>query len=198
MTIMKKIAVLSTILILLSSFAANAEGLVVKGGLTYQRGSRLNDIKLDSFSSWHFGAGYQTDSHLGFTLQPELIYNVKGVALKDAVSVRMNYLELPVNIQWGIDLLLLRPFIFASPYIGYSLGHKYSTESPINAQIEEALNNLEYGFGLGYGLEIGKLQITAKYNWNFGELLDLNEYVGEVKGLDINSGFLQVSLGLAF
>ena len=36
----------------------------------------------------------------------------------------------------------------------------------------EGISRLEYGLGLGAGVEIWKIQVTARYNWNFGSLFD--------------------------
>ena len=34
------------------------------------------------------------------------------------------------------------------------------------------LVGMEYGLGLGGGLEIWKVQVVCRYNWNFGQLFD--------------------------
>ena len=35
------------------------------------------------------------------------------------------------------------------------------------------LNRWEYGLGAGIGVEIWKIQVIGRYNWNFGSLSDL-------------------------
>ena len=49
----------------------------------------------------------------------------------------MNYVEVPVNIQWGPDLLIARPFVFASPFIGYNLKNRFSKETTLAETITE-------------------------------------------------------------
>jgi len=43
----------------------------------------------------------------------------------------------------------------------------------------------EYGLGLGLGIDIWKLQVSAKYYWNFGSLYNesgtMNDIGGQVK-----------------
>ena len=80
-------------------------------------------------------------------------------------------MELPVSFQWGPDLLLFRPFVDVSPFIGYGFTHDMASRD------WESLKKLEYGLGLGAGLEVWKLQIVCRYNWNFGPILNQDDYV---------------------
>ena len=42
----------------------------------------------------------------------------------------------------------------------------------VNSRIDrDMLRRLEYGVGVGGGLEIWKLQISARYNWDLGPYL---------------------------
>ena len=196
---MKKIAIIfaAAAALILSSVTASAEGLVVKGGLTYTSASTVQELK-NGKSGWEFGAGFQTETFSGLSLQPELLYKVKGVTLSDATKVDMNYLELPVNVQWGIDLLIARPFIFASPFIGCNLGTKFSKESDLAATVKESVQKFEYGFGAGIGLDLFRFQITAKYNWNFGKIASWGDYKEKLSGLDPAAGTIEIALGLKF
>ena len=194
---MKKIAFLLVSLLLLGGVAANAQGIIVKAGFNYTNASSVQDLKSGK-TGWQFGAGFQTESWTGFSLQPELIYKVKGVTLEDATKVSMNYVELPVNIQWGPDLLIARPFIFASPFLGYNIGTKFSKETTLADTINRNFHRFEYGLGLGLGINVWKLQITGKYNWNFGQITTWSDAQANVKGLDPAAKTFEICVGLKF
>lgn len=196
---MKKIAVLfATVALLCSATAASAEGLIFKGGVTYTQGTKLKDVDIKGYTGWHFGAGFQTESFAGFTFQPELLYKVKGVSLEDATSVRMNYIEIPVNIQWGADLLVARPFIFAAPFVGVNLSTKFSREATYAETLSQNIKKLECGFGAGAGVEVGKIQVTVKYNWNFGNVADWSSYKASLKDVRVATGTLEAGVALKF
>ena len=194
---MKKIAFLLVSLLLLGGVAANAQGVIVKAGFNYTNASSVQDLKSGK-TGWQFGAGFQTESWTGFSLQPELVYKVKGVTLEDATKVSMNYVELPVNIQWGPDLLIARPFIFASPFLGYNIGTKFSKETTLADTINRNFHRFEYGLGLGLGINVWKLQITGKYNWNFGQITTWSDAQANVKGLDPAAKTFEICVGLKF
>ena len=88
----------------------------------------------------------------------------------------MGYLELPVSLQWGPDLLLFCPYLDVNPFVGYGLHYGLSGsflgEDRSFRNKWEGISRLEYGLGLGAGVEIWKIQVTARYNWNFGSLFD--------------------------
>ena len=84
----------------------------------------------------------------------------------------VGYLELPVSVQWGPDLLLFRPFVDVTPFIGYAVNSKVGVEDYIHTDWDGYMNKLSYGLGLGGGIEVWRLQFTCRYNWNFGPLFN--------------------------
>lgn len=196
---MKKIIMVMAAALLLTT-TAFAEGFIIKGGLTYGNVmskdliEQLKVLDIKSYTGWHAGIGYQTGSVAGFTFQPELQYNQKGMKYSAVVddAIKFHYLELPVNVQWGVDLIVARPFILVSPYVGYCL----KGESNEFGKIEDLKNRLEYGLGVGAGISIWKVQISAKYSWNFGNVANLNEYWQKVTEKNKTNGGLEVSIAL--
>lgn len=103
----------------------------------------------------------------GMTLQPELNYVSKGARIKGAkgsTDLRMDYIEIPVNFQVGLDLILMRPYLMVSLYIGYAVFRQ-----PENLSWDY-LKPFEYGIGIGGGIDVWRIQLQVKYNWNFGGL----------------------------
>lgn len=197
---MKKKFILCLVIIL-SSFLtpANAKsGFLIKGGLTFQNMSSVKDLGIEGATRWEAGLGFQTGTLAGFALQPEILYKAKGLKFGDETKVTVSYLEVPVNIQWGIDLLVARPFIFASPYVGVKLGQKYSNESLTGSDFETAVNKICGGFGLGLGIDILSFQVTAKYDWDFGGVANWEDYISDVKGIKKADGMFELAVAIKF
>ena len=178
----------------------------------------IKNISPDVATGYHAGLTYKFNLPLGFAIQPSLLYNMKASLVEDALAgnarfdYKMGYLELPVSFQWGPDLLLFRPFLDVSPYVGYALNNEFSGSADSALRISanfvnewDGINRLEYGLGLGGGLEIWKIQITCRYNWNFGPLFDASgnsatarEIIANAKGSKLNDeNFGGVSLSVA-
>ena len=134
----------------------------------------IKNISPDVATGYHAGLTYKFNLPFGFAIQPSLLYHVKASASGPKVAdaaFKAGYVELPVSFQWGPDLLLFRPFVDVSPFIGYGFTHDMASRD------WESLKKLEYGMGLGAGLEVWKLQIVCRYNWNFGPILNQDDYV---------------------
>lgn len=198
---MKKILITLVAAMALTT-SAFAEGFIIKGGLTYgnlMSKGLVEDLKtvgmdIKSFTGWHAGIGYQTGSIAGLSFQPELQYNLRGMStdgIANKVNYKYHYLELPVNIQWGIDLIVARPFLLVSPYVGCCLD---GTGMPTDTNFSD---RLEYGFGAGAGIELWILQITARYNWNFGHLPNVGDFWKKVIGKKTNGAF-ELSVAFCF
>lgn len=201
---MKRILLLVTAFMLLSVQGFSQFG--IKGGLNF---NSLEDINLkgvkdfDIGNSTGFNAGilYKVKIPLvGLTIQPELIYSQTNSSINTEIAgwsnlngdLKIGTLMLPVGLQWGIDLMLFRPFIQAVPYIGYTV----NTQNKIT-NLNWNVDKFKYGVGLGAGLDIWKLQISGRYNWDLGDVAEF-----EWKGVDTfkggkNKGF-ELSLAILF
>ena len=208
---MKKslLVLVACLLVSLQSFAQ----LGVKAGLNF---NTLGDVTANlkqsdaqnSFQSavenktgFHVGVLYKFQIPLvGVAVQPELIYSqTKGtVELASALAqplksnVTVDYLQLPVSLQWGLDLVLLRPFIQVVPYVGYCINDNVSVKDlKINTE------NFNYGIGLGAGLDLWKLQISGRYCWDLGNMADYQWNGASSLTGGKNKGF-QLSLAMFF
>ena len=201
---MKRILLLVTAFMLLSVQGFSQFG--IKGGLNF---NSLEDINLkgvkdfDIGNSTGFNAGilYKIKIPLvGLAVQPELIYSQTNSSINTEIAglsnlngdLKIGTLMLPVGLQWGIDLMLFRPFIQAVPYIGYTV----NTQNKIT-NLNWNVDKFKYGIGLGAGLDIWKLQISGRYNWDLGDVAEF-----EWKGVDTfkggkNKGF-ELSLAILF
>jgi len=189
----------------------------VVGGLTTSNVS-LKNIDVKSMSQYHLGLAYNQPLVLGFALEPELLYNVKGMAVKDYSgtsfsqvldSFSMGYLELGLQVQWGLDLGVVGAHVFLEPYAGYALNNKseFSGDASLSNQWD-GLNRFECGLGIGLGADIIKhIRVSLKYYRNLGSIgsdswNDIVDAVSEIvpdllKGGDNFSG-LVLSAGIFF
>jgi hypothetical protein len=149
----------------------------------------MSDIKLGNLEqSWNAQTGFHTGigvqykiPEIGISFQPEVLYsrlrtNFLGPITNHAYNFRIDYINIPLNLQWGINFNAIRPYVFVAPYISYAVAKGELLE---NVEWEN-LNRFDYGVGLGLGIEIWKFQISGKYSWGFGKPFNKN-------GIDIDS-----------
>ena len=195
---MKKI--LAVAALFASMAVANAQQFGVIGGMTSSRLDTSEEVNAKNMTLYHAGVVYKADLGAGFALQPMLTYQVKGADMErefsdinKVVKSKTGFAELSLGLQWGIDLLAFRPFVFAEPFVGYMLtgnesfslaGSSVSIDSIDNA-INDAKNKLEYGFGLGAGLEItSHIQLSCQVFQNLGKLYDQGQFdTGALEGI---------------
>ena len=220
---MKRLLAIAAVVLaaLVFTSEASAQRYGIKAGANF---SSMQNIDKSSATGYFVGATSQFRLPLGFSIQPSLLYSAKVSEVGDnaLTTLRMNvgYLELPVSVQWGPDLLLFRPFLDVSPYVGVALnsnvktaaddadlGVLNQTKDELLGEVKEGFHNmvnkLEYGIGIGAGLEVWRFQVICRYNWNFGPLVKASSDVPEVVQTQIKDAvkgknFGGVSLSLAF
>ena len=207
--IMKKIFAVAAALLLCVCASAQKVGIV--GGFTSSE-LKLKNIEKSSVAQYHVGLAYNQPLILGFSVQPEIIYNVKGTSFDQLQGLAdfkatMGYVEVPVQIQWGVDLLVAKPYVFAEPYVGYAVNGKWKANvanllTPSgDVDMSELDSRWEYGFALGFGVNVlSRVQLSAKYFWNFDDC-KIDQYTDEIKSsISEKKGFtgVAVSLGIFF
>ena len=208
---MKKILLIATALMLLSVPGFSQFG--IKGGFNF---TSFGDIDLGKDATYKTAFEKKTGFHvgmlykfkipmIGLSIQPELLFSkvsgelsvsgnpaTRSSALISDSEVNISYLQLPVALQWGVDLMLFRPYLQIVPYVGVALDNATG-----NKNLEWDLNKFRYGIGLGAGIDIWKLQVSGRYCWDLGKVADF-EWQG-VKTFEggKNKGF-ELSLAILF
>lgn len=204
---MKRIVILLAALLMAGSTQLFAQkGFGITAGVGFNT-SKFTEIDVKASTGWNIGLTYSLDLPLGFSLQPSLIYNQKTANLADGVSQSMGFVELPVSVQWGPDLLVFRPFVDVTPYIGYALSNKFAADIvgiEISRDSWKGKQRFEYGLGLGAGVDVWRFRVIARYNWNFGSLYGVDEWKDIKDQLNLkelnssNPNFGGVSISLAY
>lgn len=181
----RKVLVIAAVIMALalgsiSSKAQSRYGVI--GGFSFPHASDVTNR--GTMTKYNVGVTWQLKLPAGFSIQPSLMYHVKGARVGDIRGVEGNnmdlsvgYLELPVSVQWGPDLLLFRPFLDVSPYIGVGLNNSITGTVGASTVVNErnawqtaGIARMEYGVGVGIGIEIWRFQVIGRYNWNFGTI----------------------------
>lgn len=168
------------------SVSASAQ-LGVIGGITMSSADASSkNFDASQVNLYHVGLTYNLD--LGpIGIQPSLIYQMKGATLDQKAAgvelasfdTKTGYLELPVDVKLGLDLGLIKPYAFVEPFVGFAINTEEDAELLDSKDLkdsttkwnETAKNRLEYGFGVGLGVELlGHLQVSAQYFMNLGNL----------------------------
>lgn len=189
-----KFAVAAVSLLLLAAAPASARGFLIKGGVEFPHYNitDLDEIRFASITGWHAGVGYQTGTLMGFSLQPEFLYQRSGFTAKGLEGddqVRTDNLQVIANIQWGVELVIFRPFLFVAPFASYNVSQRSDFLD---------LKKWDYGLGAGIGFDIGSVQVTGKYNWAFGGVVDWDSYASSARNIRANTGALVVSIAYIF
>ena len=197
------------------SYTLKAGDFGVVAGASF---TSIREVSTDMATGFHAGVSYKFRLPLGFAVQPSVLYHMKSSLVEGAIAdvttfdYKMGYVEVPVSLQWGPDLLMFRPFVDITPFVGYALNNEASgvkLQGEFMSKVQnkwEGVNRLEYGLGLGGGIEIWKLQLVCRYNWNFGDLFnadggtaDWNEiWNTATDSVKTGKNFGGVTLSLAF
>ncbi len=166
-------------------------------------------------------------AHMAFSdnlgLQPALMLSMKGYRYSESAggitattTLSLNYLEIPVNIVYGIDMGDNQFQIFAGPYFAYGLFGKYKMEMDGGDELEDMgfdmsgetdvqfvgdakdagaalipINAMDFGVNAGLGFKAGAIQIQAAYGLGFGNLNP--KYDGETPESTTTNSVIQLS-----
>jgi hypothetical protein len=144
----------------------------IKAGVNFSEFNTKEQILKDNGTAWQVGLVSQFKIPLiGLGIQPELLYSVnKG----DKTDNSIGYFTVPVNLRWQpLPIPIIKPVILVGPYFGYAVNFKGFDKDNIN--------RVDWGIGLGGGVEIWKLQIEGRYNWGLQNLGKKLENIKDLK-----------------
>ena len=179
---MKKFIVIVASLLL--AVSAHAQLGVVAGITSSKTNFKEAYADVKNATSYHVGLTYKLDLGL-IAIQPSLIYNVKGAKVENAINkategaltvgdfeYKTGSIEIPVQLQAGINLGIARVYGLVEPFVGYQITNSanYVNGNKIDVKWDEVKNKLEWGVGVGAGVElIQHVQVAVRYFWNLGD-----------------------------
>jgi long-subunit fatty acid transport protein len=156
-----------------------------------------DDFSLKPVIDFGFGVSYDISKQLHF--QPEIHYNPRGFKSKfnltDSTyiqnSLELHYLDFCPNFSYTFgDYQSVRSKIniWGGPYLGFGIAGKNvlsgqminkkgtradSTYLNVNRTFSNGLNQIDYGFNIGVGLQIENItQVGLSYSMGFNNVLD--------------------------
>lgn len=191
---MKK--VIFAVAALLAAVTAQAQ-IGITAGLTSSSTTletALTDVQGGNVNQYHVGISYKIGLGNLFAIQPAILYNVKGsnfdystITLDNVqLDFKTGFVEVPVQLQLGFGIgSLVRVYGFAEPFVGYAITNEVTWETGLGALGTAAdrqstwdgiKNRLEYGMGIGAGVEILKhVQVGVKYFWTLSDLYGIED-----------------------
>ena len=195
--------ILAIALIAAFAFAATANvakaQFGIKGGIYTTKLSNINkDFKFKDNIGYQAGILYSHHVTPGFVVQPELLFINRTATIAPKTSmpgatdekIELQYLQIPLSIQYGFNLVVVRPYVQAVPYISYAIGKNH------NAGSWDDLNRFTGGVGLGVGADLWKFQVNVRYNWDISKVGEGEKgtYDGwktsKQKGLEVSLAFI--------
>lgn len=193
---MKKLFTVVTVA-LMSAVMVHAQSFGVIGGFTSSKTSiNTQDFmsNINNVSLFHAGVAYRLELGSFFAIQPQLAFQMKGASVHEMIGTgsaqaalstldtKAGFIELSAGLQAGIDLLAIRPYILFEPFVGVQVTglDNYSNvatamsddaKAAMNSYLADAKNKLEFGFGVGGGIQIlDHFQVSVQWFMNLGNL----------------------------
>ena len=188
--VIRTIAVIFLLTLAFQSSAQVKFGLKAGLNLSNMVDKDKDEIYSKDFKSnpgYHFGvtAEYALDDKL--SIEPALLFSKKGYKMSESYSgvdsktlVNLNYLEIPINGIYKIDLGETKLKIHAGPYLGFALSGKMkttvtgepdeTTTIKIGSGTNKDIKGLDFGLNVGAGLEFGVIEFGLQYGIGLANL----------------------------
>jgi hypothetical protein len=135
-----------------------------------------------------------------FKLQPGILYSTKGSKYKimdTEVSIGPDFVEIPVNILYKIDLSGAKLSLFAGPYFAYAVGGKtksggQSADIKFGSGQNDDMKPFDLGLNIGAGIGIKNIMLSIQYGFGLTNLAPVttNDTEMKIKVIGISVAYL--------
>ena len=178
-----------------SSFAQN---IGIRGGLNLANGTTKNDsFTLDTETKTGFQLGLTLEAPISDVLyfNTALLYSAKGYKFNFGASFNasLNYIEIPLNIEYKEKVGNVSLFAEAGPYIGIGVAAKVKTGNTTQdidfGSDNDELKRMDAGLNFGAGVELDKIRIGFNYGLGLVNLENEDDVVTKLRNFAIFVGY---------
>ncbi len=210
MKIIFRIALMTSLLLSFSNL--NAQSVIIRGGLTISNMTIKDNFEVYSKDyknkmGFHAGVSFDLPLFAGLSLEPGVQYSAKGFKVKmlNAETIKnLNYVDVPINLRYTLGLGIISVWGSVGPYLGVGINGKSTTEkttngktntleSDINFGDKELYKILDYGLGIGAGIELKGIILGAYYNVGMANLSNI-----DIGNHSVKNGVFNLTLGIRF
>jgi hypothetical protein len=169
-----------TIIVISFVFGVNAQiryGVKVGGTLSNLTskydGTKANDSKAGV--GFNIGGLMEYSFSESLSLQPELLYlhnNVKAKESDDKIKIQS--IQLPVNLKYKMGVENLKFYVAAGPYLGYIVSARKTTKTDgrdySENLLDKTMKNFDFGLGIGFGVEISNFAVGVGYQYGLANI----------------------------
>jgi hypothetical protein len=167
---------------ILAAVAGNAQvKFGPKVGLNFSTMS-MDGVDKEMRTGYQVGMVFQGDIAPNVFIQPSILFSSKGSKYDGGdLKVVANYIDIPVNFGYRINLGGANLNLLAGPYLAYGVGGKITSDFFIKSKDrdikwgtdkdEDDFRPFDMGLNLGGGVEFNNFQVSLQYG--FG-LLNVN------------------------
>lgn len=178
---MKKTSIIALVLLLCASVSNAQLRFGITGGANISSLSSASSVinQVKGATDYQVGVLLQAKM-MGFAIQPEVLYSVKsgqfnnstvsGILSGSDTKYQSQNIEIPVNLQFGLDAGFARVFIQGGPYVSFLTGALVNGSVKEYKDVQDNINTFNYGVGAGVGAELLSFQLTVKYDWGLSKL----------------------------
>lgn len=178
---MKKLFLVGAVA-LFGATSLNAQQFGIKAGMNMtnvsnsdQIGTALSGADAKGKIGFHAGLFMNAPIAEGFSIQPELLYNSKGVKFtysgQDA-NWHLDYLSVPVMFQYNATPQF---YLEAGPELSLLLSSKMKGQGS-TVDLKDNTNGFDFGLGLGAGYYFtSNVGLTARYVAGFNDIVKDND-----------------------
>jgi hypothetical protein len=207
----KKVYVVLLVAVLTAGYAQAQFTFGVRAGFNLTNISQKYDgTKASGDDKGKFKPGFQIgvvgEYALGesFAIQPGILFATQGTKFKftDEAEITetfsLNYIQVPINAQYRIDLGGAKLLLQAGPYLGYAIGGKDKYEAGGASESDdiefgskdEEINPFDFGLGLGAGVQFSNFQVGLGYNLGLTNLSNVDRVKLKNNGLALTLTYL--------
>jgi hypothetical protein len=178
---MKKLLLSLCLLLTIGLFANQAvaqTGFGIRGGVNF---ANLNDIDGEVESRTALMGGFYFNfpvTNSPVSIQPEVLYSQKGFETGDD-TFQLDYIEIPVLAKFDfITDGSITPNVYFGPYVGFNVNADISGENNdffggnSEADIEDSVENTDFGVVVGAGLDFGRIDLGVRYSAGLTEIYE--------------------------
>lgn len=193
-------------------------GAGFKAGLVMAKatGDNIDAIEADAGVDASYLMGFAVGGFIeysfspSFAIQPEILYNTKGVKFEEgdvSEKITLTYMQIPVLLKFNIPTAgNFDPFIYAGPSVGILLSANdklEGTTDDYDEDIKDFFKSTDFSAVLGVGAGIpmgtsGQLSVEFRYDLGLTNVAEDFDNGVEVVPGDVKTGSIGFLVGFSF